>query len=75
MGQIFGCVFRALIGKSSQFCSKMQIELVELFNTEQRISLWLCFKEGLSVLWFKKKGWGFCKGMGLLGLFCWPYNY
>ena len=41
LGQIFGGVFRALIGKSSQFCSKMQIELVEMFNTEQRNNLWV----------------------------------
>ena len=41
LGQIFDGVFRALRGKSSRFCSKMQIELVAKFNTEQRNNLWV----------------------------------
>ena len=49
------------------FCTKMQIELVEMFKTEQRNSLWMLLNEGLSISRFKEGG-GFCKKGGFVGV-------
>ena len=57
--------FRALWGESSRLCSKMQIGLVETFNTEQRNKILVYVGESsVSLL----KGGGCCKLTGFVGV-------
>ena len=71
---IFDGVFRVSKGEYGKFCTKMQIELVEMFKTEQMNSLLMLLNEGSSISRFNGGGL-LKKNEGSLGSFCWPYNY
>ena len=64
--------FRVLWGENSKLCSKMQIGLVETFNTEQRNKILAYVKR---IERFIIVGGGVAREEGLLRLICWPYNY
>ena len=63
--------FWAPWGENSKLCSKMQIGLVEMSNSEQRNKILAYVKR---IERFIIVG-GVAREEGLLRLICWPYNY